>query len=67
MAKNNLGSNDPAPYEERVKKTIRNMENAEAAMDFADGKELFAIKEKNARRKESLGWSSNQSEKQNDK
>ncbi|WP_391119458.1 small, acid-soluble spore protein tlp [Psychrobacillus sp. L3] len=46
--------NDLASNKERLKKTINNMEAAEAAMDFAEGKELASIKEKNARRKESI-------------
>ena len=47
-------SNDSADNEERLKKTISNMEAAEAAMDFAEGKELASIKKKNERRKESI-------------
>ena len=47
-------SNDSADNEERLKKTISNMEAAEAAMEFAEGKELATIKEKNARRKDSI-------------
>lgn len=46
--------NDSADNEERLKKTINNMEAAEEAMDFADGKELTSIQEKNARRKDSI-------------
>ena len=46
--------NDPADNEKRLKKTINNMEKAEAAMEFAEGKELAAIQEKNARRKDSI-------------
>lgn len=46
--------NDSADNAERLKKTINNKEAAEAAMAFADGKELAAIKEKNARREESI-------------
>lgn len=57
MSENAPGPNDPATYEERAKKTIRNMENAEMAAEFADGKELAAIKAKNARREKNLGWS----------
>ena len=47
-------SNDSADNEERLKKTISNMEAAEAAMEFAEGKELATIKKKNERRKESI-------------
>ena len=43
--------NDPADNEERLKKTISNFEAAEAAMEFAEGKELATIQEKNAKRK----------------
>lgn len=46
--------NDSADNKEILKKTIHNMEAAEAAMEFAEGKELAAIKEKNKRRKESM-------------
>ena len=46
--------NDPDDNFNRLKKTISNMEAAEAAMEFAEGKELAAIKEKNERRKESI-------------
>jgi len=35
--------------------TVDNMEAAEETMHFADGKELEEIKQKNARRKESIG------------
>ncbi|TQR20284.1 small, acid-soluble spore protein tlp [Psychrobacillus vulpis] len=48
------GPNDSADNKERLKKTIKNMEAAEFAMEFAEGKELVAIKEKNARREESI-------------
>jgi small acid-soluble spore protein (thioredoxin-like protein) len=46
--------NDLANNKERLKKTINNMEAAEEAMNFAEGKELSAIKEKNERRKDSI-------------
>ncbi|MCZ2258098.1 small, acid-soluble spore protein tlp [Sporosarcina sp. G11-34] len=46
--------NDSADNEVRLKKTISNMEAAEEAMKFAEGKELDAIKEKNARREDSI-------------
>lgn len=46
--------NDSASSEERLNKTIGNMEAAEEAMAFASGKELEAIKKKNARREESI-------------
>ena len=64
MTKNNPRPNDPADYEERVKKTIGNMEAAEEAMAFAEGKELAAIKAKNERRENSL-WGSSNEEKNN--
>ncbi|WP_144511894.1 small, acid-soluble spore protein tlp [Bacillus sp. FJAT-22090] len=54
MERNSPGSNDPANRKERLKKTIENKKAAEAAMEFADGKELAAIKEKNARREENI-------------
>jgi small acid-soluble spore protein (thioredoxin-like protein) len=46
--------NDSADNVERLKNTIDNMEAAEEAMELAKGKQLAAIKEKNARRKESV-------------
>ena len=46
--------NDSADNEERLKKTIGNMEAAEEAMAFADGKELAAIEKKNERRKDAI-------------
>ncbi|QUW22940.1 small, acid-soluble spore protein tlp [Sporosarcina sp. Marseille-Q4063] len=60
MARNNPRPNDPADYEERVRKTIGNMEAAEEAMKFAEGKELQSIKEKNARREESITGTNNE-------
>ena len=60
MTRNNPRPNDPANYEERVKKTIDNMEAAEDAMEFAEGKELAAIKAKNARRENSIWGSSHE-------
>ena len=60
MDRNNPRPNDPADYEERVKKTISNMEAAEEAMKFAEGKELESIKEKNARREDSITGSNNE-------
>ncbi|MDI2586806.1 small, acid-soluble spore protein tlp [Psychrobacillus sp. NEAU-3TGS] len=48
------GPNDSANNVERLKKTIRNKEAAEMAMEFADGEELAAIKRKNERREESI-------------
>lgn len=50
----NIKPNDSDDNVNRLKKTISNMEAAEAAMEFAEGKELAAIKEKNKRRKESI-------------
>lgn len=46
--------NDSADNSERLEKTIDNMEKAEIAMEFADGKERAAIKEKNERREEAI-------------
>ena len=46
--------NDSDDNVNRLKKTISNMEAAEAAMEFAEGKELASIKEKNERRKENI-------------
>ena len=60
MSRNNPRPNDPADYEERVRKTIGNMEAAEEAMKFAEGKELQSIKEKNARREESITSTNNE-------
>ena len=48
------GPNDSSDNKERLKKTINNMEAAEEALEFAEGKERTSIKEKNARRKESI-------------
>jgi small acid-soluble spore protein (thioredoxin-like protein) len=65
MTRNNPRPNDPADYEERVNKTIGNMEAAEEAMKFAEGKELEAIKKKNARREESITGSNNEKNEDN--
>lgn len=46
--------NDRDTTTDRLKRTITNMEAAEAAMEFTDGKELAAIQAKNERRKESI-------------
>ncbi|WP_318617177.1 small, acid-soluble spore protein tlp [Sporosarcina sp. YIM B06819] len=54
MSKITPKPNDSADNEERLKKTISNFEAAEAAMEFAEGKELAAIQEKNSRRKEGI-------------
>ncbi|WP_419962484.1 small, acid-soluble spore protein tlp [Psychrobacillus sp. BM2] len=48
------GPNDTAKNEERLKKTIRNKEAAEMAMEFAEGEELAAIQKKNERREEHI-------------
>lgn len=48
------GPNDSADNKKRLKKTIKNMEAAEVAIEFAEGKELASIKGKNERRKESI-------------
>lgn len=52
MQKNFPRPNDSANYEEIIKKTIRNKEAAEFAMEFAEGKELEAIQAKNKKREE---------------
>lgn len=54
MTNNFPKPNDSANLEERVKKTIRNKEAAEFAAEFAEGKELEAIKAKNKRRENAL-------------
>ena len=54
MAKIFPKPNDPADNVERLNKTISNMEAAEEAMHFAEGKELEQIKEKNKRREASI-------------
>jgi small acid-soluble spore protein (thioredoxin-like protein) len=46
--------NDSEDNEERLKKTINNMEAAEEAFNLADGKERELIKKSNERRKESI-------------
>ncbi|ARJ38090.1 small, acid-soluble spore protein tlp [Sporosarcina sp. P21c] len=54
MAKNYPKPNDSADNKERLNKTISNMEAAEDAMKFAEGKEFEQIKKKNERRAESI-------------
>lgn len=54
MPKNISLPNDSDNHVNRLKKTISNMEAAEAAMEFAEGTELATIKAKNERRKESI-------------
>ena len=54
MPKNISLPNDSDNNVNRLKKTISNMEAAEAAMEFAEGTERATIKEKNERRKESI-------------
>ncbi len=54
MPKNISLPNDSDDNVNRLKKTISNMEAAEAAMEFAEGTERATIKEKNERRKESI-------------
>ena len=56
---NNMPKRIPLPNDSddnvnRLKKTISNMEAAEAAMEFAEGTELETIKAKNERRRESI-------------
>lgn len=46
--------NDWDTTADRLKRTIINMEAAEAAMEFTDGKDLAAIQTKNERRKDSI-------------
>ena len=47
-------SDNVEKIQDTVKNTISNMEAAEETMAFTDGRELEALKEKNARRKESI-------------
>lgn len=47
-------SDNVEKIQDTVKNTIANMEAAEETMAFSDGRELEALKEKNARRKESI-------------
>lgn len=54
MTRHTPRPNDHADNETRLKKTISNMEAAEEAMQYAEGKELDAIKAKNERREESI-------------
>lgn len=54
MAKNYPKPNDSADNKVRLNKTISNMEAAEDAMKFAEGKEFEQIKKKNERRAESI-------------
>ncbi|CAM3212156.1 small, acid-soluble spore protein tlp [Filibacter tadaridae] len=54
MSKINPKPNDSADNEERLKKTISNMEAAEEAMAFAEGQERATIKSKNERRAKSI-------------
>lgn len=65
MPRSNPKPNDTADYEERIRKTISNMEAAEYAMQFAEGKELESIKEKNARRENSITGSDNEKNDEN--
>lgn len=54
MTKNYPKPNDSADNKVRLNKTISNMEAAEDAMKFAEGKEFERIKKKNERRAESI-------------
>ena len=54
MANNYPKPNDPADNKKRLNKTISNMEAAEDAMKFAEGKELKQIQKKNERRAVSI-------------
>lgn len=54
MSGNIPKSNDSDDNVNRLKKTISNMEAAEAAMEFAEGKERASIKAKNERRKDNI-------------
>ncbi|MFX3675130.1 MAG: small acid-soluble spore protein Tlp [Paenisporosarcina sp.] len=47
-------SDNVEKLQDMVKNTIGNMEAAEETMAFTDGKELEAIREKNARREASI-------------
>lgn len=54
MPKTKRGPNDRANSEERLKKTIRHMEAAEIAMEYASKEDVAAIKKKNEQRAESI-------------
>lgn len=54
MPNTSQNPNDLADNKERLRKTIQNMKAAEMAMEFAEGKELASIKEKNERREDSI-------------
>jgi len=47
-------SDNVEKIQDTVKNTIANMEAAQETMAFSDGRELAALKEKNARRKDSI-------------
>ena len=57
--------NGSANYNERLKKTISNMEAAEEAMKSAEGKELASIKEKNKRREKNIRGLQNENNEEN--
>ena len=54
MPKTQRGPNDRSNNEERLKNTIRHMEAAETAMEYAPEKDLAAIKKKNEQRAKSI-------------
>lgn len=54
MPKTRRGSNDRSTSEERLEKTIRHLEAAEIAMEYAPEKDITAIKKKNKQREESI-------------
>ncbi|WP_432352925.1 small, acid-soluble spore protein tlp [Sporosarcina sp. A2] len=54
MAKNYPKPNDPADNKKRLNKAIGNMEAADEALKYAEGKEFEKIQAKNERRKDSI-------------
>ncbi|QUG40276.1 small, acid-soluble spore protein tlp [Psychrobacillus sp. INOP01] len=54
MPKTRRGPNDRSNSEERLKKTIRHMEAAEIAREYAPAKDLAGIEKKNEQRAKSI-------------
>ena len=54
MPKTKRGPNDRSNSEERLKKTIRHMEAAEIALEYASKEDIAAIKKKNEQRSDSI-------------
>jgi len=54
MPKTKRGPNDRSNSEERLKKTIRHMEAAEIALEYASKEDIAAIKKKNEQRADSM-------------